>query len=87
VAKRKIEVCVSNVDLGSGTVVARILAEFPDVKAKRWGCLGYCHRCVRNPFVLVDDTIFIEAANVDELYEKVRQELLDDHETPAAPSK
>jgi uncharacterized protein YuzB (UPF0349 family) len=75
VAKHKVEVCVSNVDLGSGLVCNLVKEHFPDVRIKRWGCLGYCHRCVHVPCVLIDDTVYVEAETAEELWEKVKSEL------------
>jgi uncharacterized protein YuzB (UPF0349 family) len=75
VAKHKVEVCVSNVDLGSGQVCQLVAEHFPDVRVKRWGCLGYCHRCVHVPYVLIDDKIYLEAETADELWEQVKRKL------------
>jgi uncharacterized protein YuzB (UPF0349 family) len=75
VTKRKVEVCVSNLDLGAQIVWDHVTAHFPDVRLKRWGCLGYCHRCIHVPYVLIDDTLYIEAASAEELWEQVKEEL------------
>lgn len=49
----------------------RIGELFPDIRLIRWGCLGYCHRCIHVPYVLLNDTEYIEAQTVEELLEKV----------------
>jgi len=71
----KLEVCVSNLDLGSEAVWAAIQTEFPNVKLRRFGCLGYCHRCIHHPYVLLDNHEFIEADTTAELLNLVRSYL------------
>lgn len=71
-ARHKLEVCVSNVELGSQEVCDRLAAAYPDVRVRRWGCLGMCHRCVHHPCVLLDDHEFLEAENADALWELVQ---------------
>lgn len=70
-AVQKLEVCVSNLELGSQEVWDRVKAQFPDIRLKRWGCLGYCHRCIHVPYVLLNDTEYIEAETPEELFQKV----------------
>lgn len=72
---RKVEVCVSNLELGAQFVWDQVAAHFPDVRLRRWGCLGYCHRCIHQPYVLIDDTIYLEAATPEALWEMVTTEL------------
>lgn len=71
---QKIEICVSNAKLGSGAILEWIRREYPSIRTKQWGCLGYCHRCLNAPYVLIDDDIFIEAETEDEL-----RKLLENH--------
>ncbi|KPV44994.1 DUF1450 domain-containing protein [Alicyclobacillus ferrooxydans] len=68
---KKLEVCISNLEVGTQMVWDRIGELFPDIRLIRWGCLGYCHRCIHVPYVLLNDTEYIEAQTVEELLEKV----------------
>ncbi len=74
-AKRKVEYCVSNEERGSGEVVERVKQQFPKVRVKRWGCLGYCDVCIHNPYVLIDDVDYLEAPTAAELWEQVKAKL------------
>lgn len=69
---RKVEVCVSNLDLGSQFVWDQIATHFPEVRLRRWGCLGYCHRCIHHPYVLLDDTLYLEETSPEALWETVK---------------
>lgn len=75
VRPKKIEVCISNLDLGSEFVWNQVANTHPDIRLIRWGCLGLCHRCVHVPFVLLDDSESLEAANPDDLWEHVKLRL------------
>lgn len=79
---KKLEVCFSNLDLGSQDVRERVATEFPEIRLRRWGCLGWCHRCVHCPAVLMDDTEYLEADNADDLYQLVRNYILE-HQEPS----
>lgn len=67
----KLEVCVSNLELGSQDVWALVATEFPEIRLKRWGCLGWCHRCIHCPAVLMNDTDYLEANTAEELHQLV----------------
>lgn len=69
---KKIEVCISNLDLGSGYVWNRVAEHYPDIHLKRWNCMEYCHRCTHVPYVLLNDTEYIEGISAQELWEKVK---------------
>jgi uncharacterized protein YuzB (UPF0349 family) len=73
--KRKMEYCVSNEERGSGEVAVLVQQQFPDVRVKRWGCLGYCHLCIHNPYVLIDDVDYLEAPTAAQLWEQVKAKL------------
>jgi uncharacterized protein YuzB (UPF0349 family) len=75
VVVRKIEVCVSNLDKGSQYVWDQVQAHYPNIKLRRWGCLGYCQRCVHNPCVLIDDSLFLEAEDQELLWQKVKRRI------------
>lgn len=70
-AIKKVEVCVSNLELGSQEVWDRLAESHPEIRLRRWGCLGWCHRCIHGPAVLIDDTTYVEAEDADALYQKV----------------
>ncbi len=67
----KLEVCISNLDLGSQEVWDQVKAAFPEVRLIRWGCMGYCHRCIRVPYVLLNDSEYLEAGSAEELFQIV----------------
>ncbi|QSO51745.1 DUF1450 domain-containing protein [Alicyclobacillus curvatus] len=67
----KLEVCVSNLELGSQEVWDKVKEAYPGVRLIRWGCMGYCHRCIHVPYVLLNDTEYIEADSAEELFHKV----------------
>jgi uncharacterized protein YuzB (UPF0349 family) len=68
----KVEVCVNNQRLGSKWVCDRVRETFPSIKINRWGCLGHCDRCIRVPYVLINDHVYIEADNPENLWLKVK---------------
>lgn len=68
---KKLEVCISNLELGTQQVWDEVAKAYPDVRLIRWGCMGYCHRCIRVPYVLLNDTEYVEAESVQELLNKV----------------
>ncbi len=68
----KIEVCINNLKLGSKLVYNQIRDTYPSIELKQWECLGHCDRCIRVPYVLIDDHDLIEAENAEELWEKVK---------------
>lgn len=68
----KIEVCVSNLKLGSKIVCDLIRETYPTIIVKQYACLGHCDRCIKVPYVLIDDHNFIEAENAQALWEKVK---------------
>jgi uncharacterized protein YuzB (UPF0349 family) len=84
---KKIEYCISNLDLGTQVVLDAIAQSFPDIKIRQWGCLGHCHRCIRVPYVLIDDTEYIESPSAKELWEKVRQHVQQHQSNPAPVSR
>lgn|GEM_PF-3907383 len=69
----KIEVCVSNLALGSDEVCRKVQATFPNVTVHHWGCLGYCHVCFQQPAILIDDTTYLQGETAEELWEKVKE--------------
>lgn len=69
---KKVEVCVSNLSLGSDEVLRRVEQYFPEVKVYRWGCLGYCHLCFQKPAVLIDDETYIQGETPEDLWEQVK---------------
>lgn len=71
----KLEVCISNLELGTQAVWDSVAARYPDIRLIRWGCLGYCHRCLHVPYVLLNDTEYIEADSVEELTRKVMKRI------------
>lgn len=75
---RKIEVCVSNLKLGSQFVWTQASALHPDIRLRRWGCLGHCHRCLHKPFVLLNDAEFVEAQDAAQLWTTVAQRIEDE---------
>ena len=72
----KVEVCVNNLHLGSQAVFDQVSSVRKDVRLRSFSCLGYCHRCVYVPFVLINDTEFIEGTDAEDLWEQVKQRLL-----------
>ena len=71
----KLEYCTGNATLGSAALAQSLQAEFPRLQVKAWDCLGYCHRCFRVPFLLLDERHVLEAATIAELEAKVRMAL------------
>ncbi len=72
---KKVEYCVSNIDAAGQQVCDLVHAEFPNVRVRRWACMGYCHRCIHVPFVLIDDMDYVEGDSVEELWESVKREI------------
>lgn len=69
---KKLEVCISNLDVGSEYVWEQVAKQYPDIQLRRWACLGYCHRCIHVPYVLLDDAEYIEGTSAEDLWEKVK---------------
>ncbi|MCL6517498.1 DUF1450 domain-containing protein [Alicyclobacillus sp.] len=65
---RKVEICVSNLPLGTQRVWELIAERYPEVQLRRWACLGLCDLCVRRPFVLVDDREVLQAPSPEALW-------------------
>ncbi|MCL6454099.1 MAG: DUF1450 domain-containing protein [Alicyclobacillus sp.] len=78
----KLEVCVSNLDLGSQAVWDWVAEKYPNVRLRRWGCLGWCHRCIHGPAVLMDDDTYLEAPSAEELFARVESYLREHGEAP-----
>ncbi|SFU97575.1 DUF1450 domain-containing protein [Alicyclobacillus macrosporangiidus] len=72
---RKIEVCVRNLPLGSQRVWEETAGRFPQVRLRRWACLGLCEICVRRPFVLINDQEVLQAQDAETLWEVVRRRI------------
>lgn len=72
---KKLEVCISNLDLGAGFVWEQTATRFPDIRLRRWGCLGYCHRCLHVPYVLLNDTEYIEGTSPADLWSRVERRI------------
>lgn len=75
---KKVEYCVSNVDNAGEVVGDFVRNEFPDLKVRRWACMGYCHRCIRVPFVLINDVDYVEGDSVDALWAEVKKLIAED---------
>lgn len=74
-AVKKVEYCVSNIDAAGQQVCDLVQREFPSVRVRRWACMGYCHRCIHVPFVLIDDVDYLEGESVEALWQAVKQEI------------
>jgi uncharacterized protein YuzB (UPF0349 family) len=68
----KVEVCISNLRLGTKLVCDHVCEMFPSIKVNRWACLGHCDRCIKVPYVLIDDHVYIEADDPQTLWIKVK---------------
>ncbi len=68
----KIEVCINNLLLGSEQVCQRIRASYPEIEIKQWNCLGHCDRCIRVPYVVIDDNHYLEAEDPAALWQQVQ---------------
>lgn len=75
---KKLEVCINNIDLGSGFVWDQTAQNYPEIRLRRWSCLGYCHRCIHAPYVLLNDTEYIEGTSAEDLWQKV-QAFIEEH--------
>lgn len=49
------------------------LKKNPDVDYIEYGCLGFCSRCARNPFLLVEGKL-VEGETKEELDKKLQNE-------------
>jgi uncharacterized protein YuzB (UPF0349 family) len=72
---QKLEVCTGNARFGSHAVARSLCAELDAYTFAEVGCLGYCHRCFRVPFVMVDERENIEAPDAQALTQLLRQRL------------
>lgn len=76
---RKVEVCTNNLEHGTESVLKSVKEMFPDVEIGEWECMGYCDRCVLAPYVLCNDTEYMEADTSEELLIKVIARIKDGH--------
>ncbi|MCY0870293.1 MAG: DUF1450 domain-containing protein [Firmicutes bacterium] len=72
---KKLEVCTGNARFGSHAVARSLCDELESYTFAEVGCLGYCHRCFRVPFAMVDERENIEAPDASELAKALRARL------------
>ncbi|WP_071460564.1 YuzB family protein [Bacillus massilinigeriensis] len=68
-----IEFCISNLANGSQKAKEQLERD-PDLDVIEYGCLGYCGKCDRSPYALVNGEP-VSAETPDELVEKIYQYL------------
>lgn len=64
----KIEYCTNNLAYKSQKSAEWIQIHYPDIETAQYTCIGYCDRCTKVPFVLIDDEHYLEAQNVSALW-------------------
>ncbi len=74
----KIRFCEHN--KGKGKVFRRLTEEFPDLNIKIKGCVKQCGACRETPMATVDKQR-VTAKDGDQLYEKIKELILQDKTT------